>query len=310
MKIFLRNADISWVIKHLLDNIYYYTAQFGFSVAALTGGKTSYWTELPTLLLSVLDNPRRMGLLIKELEALAKEAPSRRLRVREKMKKWGELEVVLQTQLLSLLVCLPGKLTAMTFNNLIEGNPGPQSYEMVYLDIPKVPGEDRDFVEPDLLLLGGQHLLMVEVKTSGGLARPRAYPPGQLLNYIRLIVACQESDSEGLPKEFSHLILLPSLDMKWFTDSSKWVLGFDHSSGGKLNIDVDGCLSFGNKFVKNNRARFRQLLASTSVFCCSWHMLAQSFASASRELATHPDRESWNAVTNQLQALAVKCSKD
>ena len=153
----------------MLQHLYYYTTQYGLSVKQFTGAHWTYWEKLPERLRKAQNNPKKLENIIEELEKLA-VGSERRLEVRRSQLqkgKWAEKEIVLNAQLLSVLSALPNDFLSLGFMNLARTANLPNCLEIVDLHIEGEKGEDTDFVEPDLLLLGGNHLLMVEVKNAG-----------------------------------------------------------------------------------------------------------------------------------------------
>jgi len=193
----------------VLRHLYYYTTQYGLSVKQFTGAHWRYWEELPERLIKARGDTKKLNSIILELKKLASGSEERLKKRRAQIKegKWAEKEIVLDAQLLSVLGALPGELLSLGLKHLMGDPKIPRSLQIVDLIIKGEQGEDTDFVEPDLLLLGENYLLMVEVKTRGGADSSRSYPAHQLLNYLRLVLECENSFDALLPSEFTHLIL-------------------------------------------------------------------------------------------------------
>ena len=152
-----------------LEHLYYRTSQYGLSVAWFTGQNEEYWARLPRRLRNAQDDPEQLELVIAELERLAAGSKERLQRRRaQKDGKWAETEIVLNAQLVVVLATLPDELIGLTFRKVTGSEGISLRPKIVDLAIPKEKGEDNNFVEPDLLLLGDNHLLMVEVKLQGG----------------------------------------------------------------------------------------------------------------------------------------------
>jgi len=293
----------------VLRHLYYYTTQYGLSVKQFTGAHQNYWRELPARLQKAKDNPKSLKAIINELENLAEGYEERLRKRRAQIRgKWQEKEVVLNAQLLSVLAALPRRLLAIMFKNLTEAKNNPQEYRVVNLYIEGEKGEDTDFVEPDLLLLGEGQLLMVEVKTRGGPTSSRSYPPKQLLNYLRLIVECRDSNNKELPVRFLHLILVPTTELRWMENSKKWVKGYDVDKG-LLSIDLDACLKLCKKVPKSVSERIQSLLAETPIYYRSWKQLAEAFGFAVKEFNDERNQAHWERIGNELNALTRKAEK-
>ncbi len=310
MKIEFIDRDISMTPIKILEHLYYYRAQYGISVRQITGKPQDYWQKLPERLRKVRDDPTELNSIIAELETNAKRAEDRIMKMRSQVKgKWEEKEIVINFQLLSVLCALPAKLVAITFRNLVKRNDIPHRYRIVDLHIEGVKGEDSNFVEPDLLLLGDNHLLMVEMKTRGGKSSSRNYPPGQLLNYIRLVSECKNSDDKQLPTCFLHLILVPTTDRQWLEKHEKWVKGYDINTG-LLSIDFDMCIKLGKRMSWNiSRERICQLLKETPIYYRSWKQLSDAFNElAINEFDDEQNKEHWNRIGKELSKLAERAA--
>jgi hypothetical protein len=219
MEITFKERPIHEAPLAVLKHLYYYTTQYGLSVKQFTGAHWHYWEKLPERLRKAQKYPKEIEPIIVELENLAAGSKQRLQKRREQIKgrkeeekgRWAEKEIILNAQLLSVLGALPEELLAVGFKKVMGSKNLPPKLQIKDLIIEKdKKGEYTDFVEPDLLLLGDRHLLMVEVKTRDGEQSSRGYPPSQLLNYLHLVAKCNESERDGLPNEFTHLILVPS----------------------------------------------------------------------------------------------------
>lgn len=201
LKISFQKRPIYKAPLEVLQHLYYYTRQYGLSVSQFTGAHQKYWEKLPKRLREAQGSSEKTNSIIEELEDLARDAQKRLIKRRDqKDKGWAEKEIVLNAQLLSVLAAFPDQFLANGFKELIRSNTIPQSFRIVDVTFKKRNGKDAFvFVEPDILLLGDNHLLMVELKTRGSAKSSRNYPPSQLLNYFRLIAECQDSGDDSLP---------------------------------------------------------------------------------------------------------------
>lgn len=230
MEITFKERPIYKAPLAILNHLYYYTTQYGLSVKQFTGAHWHYWEELPGRLRKAQEHPKRTESIIKELEDLAEGSKERLQKRREQIKgrkwggKWAEKEIILNAQLLSVLGALPEELLAAGFRKVTGSKNLPPKLQIGDLIIEKSKKiEDTDFVEPDLLLLGNRHLLMVEVKTRGNEESSRNYPPNQLLNYLQLVAKCRGKGNSSIADQFTHLILVPSSEPCWLENHTKWV---------------------------------------------------------------------------------------
>ncbi len=295
----------------VLQHLYYYTAQYGLSVAQFTGKHQDYWAKLPSRLHAAQYNPEKLNHIIEELEKLAEGANYRlRKRREQKDKKWAEKEIVLNAQLLSVLAAFPKKLLANGFKELMIPKYLPESIQIVDVSFKNKDGSDAFvFVEPDILLLGNNHLLMVELKTRGWATSTRKYPPNQLLNYFRLIAECQDSKDNTLPTSFSHLILVPSSDQKWLENSSKWIIETCNAEEGRLVVDPDNCIKYGRGKSSYNHERVRDLLNNIPIFYRSWDQLETAFKNAINKYNDKRHIDHWMDICQELTDLAIIAGK-
>jgi hypothetical protein len=305
LQISFKERPIHRAPLEVLQHLYYYTTQYGLSVAQFTGAHQSYWEKLPLELRKAMDNPKVLNSIIIKLEKYAKGAEERLTKRREeKDRKWAQKEIIINAQLKSVLAAYPYELLSFGFRKLTGDRNLPNLLRIVDLVLRK---EDRKeafyFVDPDMLLIGDNHLLMVEIKTRGGANSSRNYPPSQLLNYFRLIAECQDSREETLPKQFSHLILVPSSDIKWLEKSQDWVIETrDHS--GRLVVDPEGCIKAGRGKSSYNHERVKGLLAEFPIYYRSWEELAHSFDAAALEFNDKRNQNHWMRLSQELSELS------
>ncbi|MFA5145839.1 MAG: hypothetical protein WC515_00445 [Candidatus Omnitrophota bacterium] len=310
MKISFDNHRISAGPLNILQHIYYAPNHYGLSVRQTTGMHQDYWSkELPKLLKNAKDRSDLLNRLIKELEHLGARAEERRARQREQIHggKWAEKEIVLNAELLAVLSALPDTLLGSFFTRLTGARDFPKRCRVVDLKLKKErDGEDTDFVEPDLLILGEDTLLMIEIKSRGGKTSSRSYPPLQLLNYMRLIIECRKTEDDKLPSRFGHLILMPSLDLKWLEQHEKWVMGIDKDNERKLRVNANASLVFGDTYVKKHRGEFYNTLKSTPIYYRSWDELADAFQQEIQAATKDPYHKHWERVGAELLEMANK----
>ena len=306
MKIRFDERKISKGPLLVLKHFYYYTAQYGLSVKQFTGAHQDYWRTLPNLLKDSETNPRKLKKVILELETLAEGHKERLRRRRLQFRKWKEKEIIINAQLVSILAALPRTLLPIIFRRLTGVKTGPQEYRVVELEIEGEKGEDKDFVEPDLLLWSKEQkqLLMVEIKTRGGSTSSRSYPLQQLLNYMRLALECQNLNDDSLPNQFSHLILVPTTDKKWLEDHSKWALKRHDTGGNRIYVDPDACIKFGNKYTRQHSKHMCRLLTQIPIYYHSWQQLGKAFDLAVVEFNDRSNRKHWERLGNELKDLS------
>lgn len=317
MKITFKERPIHEAPLAVLKHLYYYTTQYGLSVKQFTGAHWHYWEKLPERLRKAQNNPKKIESLIVELEDLASGSGQRLQKRREQIKgcreeeegKWAEKEIILNAQLLSVLGALPEELLAVGFKKVTGCENLPHRLQIKDLVIKKdKKGEYTDFVEPDLLLLGDRHLLMVEVKTRGGEQSSRCYPPSQLLNYLHLVAKCNESDGDGLPNEFTHLILVPSTELRWLENYSKWVLDASDNRG-RLKIDPESCIRLSKRKKSYDYKILRKLIETVPIYYRSWEELFKGLEVATQEYDDQRNRQHWQKVIDEVRELAKRATK-
>lgn len=294
----------------VLRHLYYYTTQYGLSVKQFTGAHWRYWEELPERLIKARGDIKTLNSIISELKKLASGSEERLKRRRAQIKegKWAEKEIVLDAQLLSVLGALPGELLSLGLRRLM-GNPNiPRSLQIVDLIMKSNQGEDTDFVEPDLLLLGGNHLLMVEVKTRGGADSSRSYPPHQLLNYLRLVLECKNSCDASSPSDFTHLILMPSTDPKWLENHSEWVLQ-SCDDEGKLKVNPSALINSARKKPGYNYQQLKLLAVEVPIYYRSWDQLYEAFRIAAEQFGDERNNTHWDKIVQEIGVLSQRAGK-
>lgn len=303
MKISFIERPISRAPLEVLQHLYYYTVQYGLSVKQFTGKHWKYWEELPFYLEKAKDSPKKLNNVINELKKLSLKSDERLKKRRIQIEKWKEKEIIINAQLMSLLAALPERLLAIAFGHLTNLKEFPSSCRVVYLKIEGIRGEDLDFVEPDILLLGASHLLMIEIKTRGGDSSSRNYPPTQLLNYMKLVAECKKSSNNKLPSTFSHLILVPSKEKRWLGAHSAWVKKICNNSG-LLQVNNQFFNKFIKKTIRKNKQLVIQALNKTPMYYRSWDDLVQSFRFAIKKYNDKTNGMHWDKIGNELKNLA------
>jgi hypothetical protein len=222
--------------------------------------------------------------------------------------KWAQKEIVLNAQLLSLLAALPDDFLAVGFKNLTGDADLPNQLHIVDLVIDGEKGEDIDFVEPDLLLLGDGHLLMVEVKTRGGASSSRSYPPHQLLNYLQLVLECQNSSDHSAPRSFTHLILVPSNEPRWLEGYSQWVLETSDEEG-RLRVNSGALTRCAKKKSSYDYEDLGALAAQVPIYYRSWPQLRDSFRTAANQFRDTRNYAHWTKIMDEIEEISKVASR-
>jgi len=310
LQISFRDRPIHRAPLEVLQHLYYYTTQYGLSVAQFTGAHQKFWEKLPQDLTKAKDDIRKLDSIIEKLEQYSKDAGKRLIKRREqRYEKWAEKEIVLNAQLISVLAAFPLELLSLGLKELTADKNLPDSLRIVDLVLKKEDGNDAFcFVEPDILLLGDNHLIMVELKTRGSTKSSRNYPPSQLLNYYRLIAECQELQDNELPEKFSHLIIVPSTDIKWIEKHAEWVVK-KRDQNGKFVVDPDGCIAAGSGKSSYNHQHLKKLLLDFPIYYRSWEELEESFKVAVSNFMDEKNHSHWERLCEELSTLAATAGK-
>ena len=314
MEITFKERLISEAPLAVLKHLYYYTTQYGLSVKQFTGAHWHYWEELPARLRKAQKQPKEIESIIREIEGLAEGSKERLQKRREQIKgrkwggKWAEKEIILNAQLLSVLGAMPEELLATGFGKVIGSKNLPPKLHIVDLIIKGEKGEDKDFVEPDLLLSGERHLLMVEVKTRGGEESSRDYPPNQLLNYLQLAAKCRDLGGTSLPNHFIHLILVPSSEPCWLENHTKWVLEL-RDNQGKMKINSGACISLSKMKKSYDYDNLKNLINEIPIYYRSWQELSDGFESGIHEYADPLNHEHWVKTIDEVKELATRAGQ-
>lgn len=309
-QISFRDHPIYSAPLEVLHHLYYYTTQYGLSVAQFTGAHQEFWEKLPQKLRKAKSSSEELDSIIRKLEEYSKGAGKRLKKRREqKDKKWSEKEIVLNAQLLSVLAAFPTELVSEGIRKLTNEKGIPISLRIVNLVLKKEGGSDAfHFVEPDILLLGDRHLIMIELKTRGGAKSSRSYPPSQLLNYYRLIAECQDSKCDGLPTKFSHIILVPSSNIKWVERHAEWVITAKNQHG-RFIVDPGNCIRAGSGKTSYNHERVKGLLSKFPIYYRSWEDLENAFKGAIVDFGDKRNHYHWERLCEELIELSVTAGK-
>jgi hypothetical protein len=308
IEITFRERPIYHAPLAVLGNLYYYTSQYGLSVRQFTGQHWKDWEKLPKRLRKAQNDPAVLDAVIAELEELAAGSKERsRKRQAQIEGKWAKKENILRIQLQSVLAAMPGELLALGFQNLT-GDPNLAGrYRIVDLETQGPEGRHVDFVEPDLLLLGGRHLLMVEVKTAGS-SSSHKYPPYQLLNYLRLAHECREGDQSDLPDQFAHLILVASTEPKWLISHAKWVLQ-TCDEHGRMRVDPEACIRLSKRKEDYDYTSLARLAQEIPIYYRSWQQLYEAFDVAIAQFGDLRNLPHWERIGNEVRELARRAGR-
>lgn len=310
MQIIFEERPIYQAPISVLEHLYYYTTQYGLSVKQFTGAHWSYWEKLPNLFREVQDDPDKLNSVISNLEQLASGSEERMRRRRSQLieGKWQEKEIILNAQLLSVLAALPSELLALGFNNMIGIKSIYTQLKIVNLVMRGEKGEDINFVEPDLLLLGNRQLLMIEVKTRGGPRSSRKYPPYQLLNYLQLVRKCRDLGTVNLPEEFTHLILVPSTDPIWLENHREWV-SESSDNEGRLRVIPDACIRLSKKKASYDYERLKDLINEIPIYYRSWQQMDGAFKLAIELFDDKRNHMHWRSIGCEINMIAARAGR-
>ena len=292
----------------VLAHLYYYTVQYGLSVRQFTGQHWKYWEKLPKQLRQAQGDPKALEAIIAELEELAAGSEERRSRRQAQIQgKWAEKEIVLNAQLMSVLAAMPDGLLALGFQNLTGNKSLAGAYRIIELEMQGPQGEWVDFLEPDLMLLGEDHLLMVEVKTAGT-SSSHKYPANQLLNYLHLVAKCREANDPGLPDRFAHLILVPSTEPKWLVKYAEWVLT-TCDENGRLKVDPEACIRLSKHKGSYDYETLGKLTQEIPIYYRSWRQLYEAFEQAISQFGDERNLQHWQRIGGEVKELARRAGK-
>ncbi len=312
MKITFKRHAISSGPISVLNHLYYYTVHYGLSVKQFTGAHWKYWEKLPVLLKNALGNKKELSKIIKDLEShTAKSSERIQRRRKQRLQGWSEKETVINAQLNSLFAALPGRILSLLVKELTGERRLAREYNIVDLYIEKrgLSKSDYNFVEPDLLLLGNRHLVMIELKTCGGVSSSYKYPPRQLMNYLRLGYEClQSSEKEKLPNIFTHIILVPSQDSRWLKNYQSWVIETRNKKDGRMRVKIDDCLKLSRYNQKKYTDGIRKVAKKTPIYYCDWRELSLSLQKAVDKYDDKKNKKHWEQITKEIDFLSKKAS--
>jgi hypothetical protein len=293
----------------LLERLYFYTLYYGLSVSHYTGKHQSYWEKLPGRLRAAHNNPEDLESIIQELERLAEGAEERAERRRaQKDGGWAEKEVVLNDQLVCVLAALPDELLASGFRKTVACDGLPGAFRIVDLKMQGSKGEHANFVEPDLLLLGDGHLLMVEIKARAGPRSYCVYPPFQLLNYLHLVAKCREANDPDLPEQFAHLILVPSTAPKWLKNHAEWVLA-TRDEEERLRVDSEACIRLTKHKAGYDYDYLARLTQEIPIYYRSWQQFHEAFELAISQFGDERNLNHWQRIGGEVKELARRAGE-
>ncbi len=312
MKIIFKRHAISSGPISVLNHLYYYTVHYGLSVKQFTGAHWKYWEKLPVLLKDAQRDKKKLSKIIKDLESYAVESDERiQRRRKQRLQGWSEKETVINAQLNSLFAALPGRILSLTVKELTGEKNLAKEYNIVDLCIEKkgLSKSDYNFIEPDLLLLGDRHLVMVELKTCGGVGSSYKYPPRQLMNYLRLGYEClQSSEKERLPNFFTHIILAPSQDSKWLKNHQSWVIETKNKKDGGMRVKIDVCLKLSRYNRKKYTDGIRKVAKKTPIYYRDWRELSLSLQKAVDKYDDKKNKKHWEQIAKEIDYLSKKAS--
>jgi hypothetical protein len=202
---------------------------------------------------------------------------------------------------------MPGELLALGFKHVTGSQELDNEYRIVELKMQGPEGEWVDFLEPDLMLLGKRHLLMIEVKTAGS-SSSHKYPPNQLLNYLHLAAKCREANDAGLPDHCAHLILVPSTEPKWLVSHAKWVLD-TCDKHGRLRVDPDACIRLSKYKADYDYEELTRLAQAIPIYYRSWRQLYEAFELAIPQFGDERNLKHWQRIGSEVKELATRAGR-
>ena len=158
--------------------------------------------------------------------------------------------------------------------------------------------------------MAADHLLMGEIKTKAAPGNSdTTYDANQLCNYLSLVVKSRQEPGEGLPAQFSHVLLLPSIDYRWLARGQVWVPHLQLGADKRMKIDPDACFALARqdkaqRYV-TSAAILADLLGEVPVYCRTFDELADALRDAA---AGYPLREHWERLARELKGLAEVAS--
>ena len=292
----------------ILHNVYYYTARWGLSVKHFTGADWKYWEALPGKLREAQASPQGLEMIIHELEGLAANSEERRIRRKSLVKDRGfrKKEVVINEQILAILAALPHPLLSGLFQCLTFKGVLPEEANLVERKLPT--GEQ--LIEPDFLILGGRHLLMSELKVKADSSgRDTRYDANQLHNYFSLAVKCLSQGGNDLPNRFSHIILVPSVDLRWFVRGQQWITDLQVGADRHMQFNIEMTHHLAQEAKRQHyitdSARLGELIKTVPVFCRSYSDLADALDSV---VTGYPLEAHWRRLHGELCELGKLAS--
>jgi len=303
MKINFKKRPIINAPTEVLNALYYYTVQYGLSVKQFTGKHWKEWDKLPFDLEKSIEDHDRLKLIINDLKENASKSKYREERRRQQRQQWDKKEVVINAQLLSLLAAFPGEILSKAMSNLYSWRYMPQSLEVVNVEI-----EGFSFVEPDLLLMGDDCLIMVELKTRGSSKSTRSYPMTQLTNYLKLAKECITSKDKKIPSHFSHIILMPTNDIKWLIKGEEWVEELNNEAG-QMVVNKDRLLEVARDKHKKDYKEIVDAIKEVPIYFRSWENFADSFDKTIKENKDNIYYNHWFDMLEELKVLSKRSAK-
>jgi hypothetical protein len=288
----------------LLKNVYYYTGRWGLSVKEYTGQHQDYWVKLPKRLRRASGSQAALNTIIEELEALSRGSEERRVRRNALVKKDGfrKKEVVINEQLLAILSSLPHELLSAIFCRITSQASLPAKAWLVDRHL----STTEQLIEPDFLILGSRQLLMGELKVkTDAVTADTKYSANQLFNYLSLAVKSLSPRRDDLPTSFTHLILLPRVEFRWFIEGEKWIEQLQAGNDRHMELDVAQTYRIAQKYKKQkyiiNERTLKDYLKKIPVYCRSYDDLASAME---QEIIEYPLADHWQRIHQELVELS------
>ncbi len=136
--------------------------------------------------------------------------------------------------------------------------------------------------------------------------RDTQYDANQLYNYLSLAMKCYAQDDANLPNSFSHVILLPNVDFRWFVKGEQWIKQLQVGVDRHMQFDIQETDRFAKKKKKNQMyikksKELDECLVKIPIYCRSYYDLVNSFE---KVIAGYPLESHWRRISRELRELA------
>lgn len=226
--------------------------------------------------------------------------------------KFLDREAVHSHELNATLAALPRRVLAQTLATLLGHQQAPSNAYPVTVRFRKDgKWHTEQLCEPDFAIAYGDCLVLGEVKAFPKTRNARTpYPPTQLLNYLSFVEKVRVARVHGSlqPTRFAHLIVLPSIDRRWFKRGKEWVTLKEQLDADNTRIDAHACYSLSKaekpqKHIKTI-ADLKGTLARVPVICRTWADVTE----AANKAAQHSNDEDSLRLAAELRRIASRAT--